>query len=452
MTRPRYCYLHGQDGTVKPLYCYPKDLGFSYYHAPVFIHDEPYATLSRLSQFSLMKISAILSTWPFLEEDTLEHDLAIEISSGDFERELDLRLSTFKAYEDPWPIKYPPELLDLLLHRMLKPEDIHRIIAQFLGWQRNDGYYHDLVWIRLPFAPFVTPQFIAHLLQFYRRLYGLTLAGANIFTTPQTCQILKTAQPGLVYLDLLSCQIPDSGLAVIREIKTLDIFIHQSTIAPGWSGIYAPSTESTKGSLKVCVTYLSDDGKLSERGLSQLMEDYTYSQDLSILATSHISYRQYCVQHPFMGPLSAVNCLKLFVTKLHQMEFSPNPLFNFDFYCAIFSRGYTQSCIGLPVRLGDWSDSEENQGTTLVITSCRRKIYALFSQRDSGERRIAERFTPSDFLARYSLQFVNGMTEDIVDICEGLKNWCGEGCQIPREQLRLMSPYTSNANKDTEHE
>src|SRR5947207_7112964 len=159
-------------------------------------------------------------------------------------------------------------------------------------------------------------QLLLCLMEFYYKLQGLTLAGSNIFNTVGTCEILRNARRGLVYLNLLACPISKEGLGVIRNIKTLDTFIHDLTIFQGLQGMYRPSKlEGNRKSLKVCLTYVYDDQQYSDEKISEMMEEYTISRDQSVLKRGNLLFRFSCIQHPFMRLVSLVNCVKVLVTR-----------------------------------------------------------------------------------------------------------------------------------------
>lgn len=438
---PKYCYLACRNGFVTTLAHPPRDLGWEYYHAPVLTNHETYAHTHALAEYRLVKIHAILLTWPFLSPERISpypwlKDTGIS-SSG-----------IVKAYWNPWPIIYPQELMDLQKSR--KSEEIQIRLTEHIRYPRN-GYYMDLIYIYIPFAPFMSNQLLLYLMEFYYKLQGLTLAGSNIFNTVATCEILQTARRGLVYLNLLACPISEEGLGVIRNIKTLDTFIHESTIFPGLQGMYRPSTaEEYRKSLKVCLTYVYDNLQHSDERISELMEEYTISRDESILTNGNLLFGFSGIQHPFMGPVSAVNCLKTLVTRLHEPDFTPVSLNYFAFFKGIFCMGYhPEARIGLPVFLPNerWEDEADDMGTRLMVTYCRGKTYACFSQM-SDEAKVIERFTAYDYLVRYKDQFVWDMVGDVIDICESLGEWCGNGLRIPRPEDISRTPKTDHVYQE----
>ena len=419
----------------------PRDLGWEYHHAPVLTNHETYAHTHALAEYRLVKIHAVLSTWPFLTPERILPFPWLE----------DVDLSAFgivKAYWNPWPITYPPELMDL--QRSRRSEEIQILFTEHIRYPR-DGYYMDLIYIYIPFAPFLSSQLLLHLMEFYYKLQGLTLAGSNIFNNVGTCEILQNARRGLVYLNLLACPITEEGLGVIRNIKTLDTFIHESTILPGLQGTYRPTkAEGNRKSLKVCLTYVYDNPQHSDEIISEMMEEYTISQDESILTGGNLVFGFSGIQHPFMGPVSAVNCLKTLVTRLHDRDFTPVSLNYFAFFKGIFCKGYhPEARVGLPVYLPkeQWGHDEDDLGTRLVVTYCRGKTYACFSQM-SDEPKVLERFTAFDYLVRYKDQFVLDMVGDVIDICESLGEWCGNGLRIPRHRDIVRSPKTDQAYQE----
>ena len=438
---PKYCYLACRNGFIRTLAHPPRDLGWEYHHTPVLINHETYAHTHALAEYQLIKIPAVLSTWPFLTPERIPP----------FPRLRDVDLSSLgivKAYWNPWPIIYPPELTDL--QRSRKSEEIQISLTEHIRYPRN-GYYMDLIYIYIPFAPFMSNQLLSYLMEFYYKLQGLTLAGSNLFNSVGTCEILQTARRGLVYLNLLSCPITEEGLGVIRNIKTLDTFIHESTILPGLQGTYRPSiVEGNRKSLKVCLTYVDDNPQHSDEMISEMMEEYTISGDESILTSGNLIFGFSGIQHPFMGPVSAVNCLKTLVTRLHEPDFIPASLNYFAFFKGIFCKGYhPEARIGLPVYLQKerWDDDEDDLGTRLMVTYCRGKTYACFSQM-SDEPKVIERFTAHDYLVRYKDQFVRDMVGDAIDICESLGEWCGNGLRIPRREDISRSPKTEQAYQE----
>lgn len=396
---------------------------------------ETYTYIHSLATYRIVNIHTILSAWPFLQP--------LRIPSLPFYFNW-LDIDAVVAYDNPWPIKYHTELDDPEILASRKPEEIFSRIASARRYPQNEQYM-DSVHIYLPFASFMTPQLLMFLMKFYRKLQALTMVGNMIFTSTATCEILQYSRPGLVYLNLLSCQIPEDGLATIREIETLDIFLHESTVIPGLRGIYQPSRiEGNRKSLKVCVTYVWDNGYLTDYQLSESLEQYTIYGDTSILVQANLSYAGYGFLHPFMGPLSAVSCLKALVMKLHNAGFSPEQLSYFTFFKGTFCKGYyPEAGVGLPVPLSreQFQNNEDDQGTRLNVTCCRGKIYASFLYwRDAPASRILERFTVYDYLVRYKGLFQSGMAGDVIGICDSLLDWCGNGFQIPRHGDIIRSP------------
>ena len=438
---PKYCYLSCRNGFVRTLAHPARDLGWEYYHTPVLANYETYAHTHALAEYRLVKIHAILSTWPFL---TSERILPFR-----WLRDVDVSsLELIKGHWNPWPITYPQELMDLPKSR--KSEETQIRLTEHIRYPR-DGYYMDLIYVYIPFAPFMSNQLLLHLMEFYYKLQGLTLAGSNIFNTVGTCEILQNARRGLVYLNLMACPITEEGLGVIRNIKTLDTFIHESTILPGLHGTYQPSkVEGNRKALKVCLTYVYDNPQHSDESISEMMEEYTISRNESILTSGNLLFGCSGIQHPFMGPVSAVNCLKTLVTRLHDREFTPVSLNYFAFFKGIFCKGYhPEARVGLPVYLPRerWEDEENDLGTTLTVTYCRGKTYACFSQ-ISDEPKVKERFTAYDYLVRYKDQFVRDMVGDVIDICERLGEWCGNGLRIPLHRDIVRSPKTDQAYQE----
>jgi hypothetical protein len=124
---------------------------------------------------------------------------------------------------------------------------------KWMATQQDHRYLMDdkkITHIWLPSAPFMTTQLVTYIMEEWK----MEVAGNDIFKQALNCQIFNNLRPGLVYLNLQGCFIEDDGLAIIRRSKTLDTFIHESTILPGLRGMYYPTVqEGRQRSLKVCI-------------------------------------------------------------------------------------------------------------------------------------------------------------------------------------------------------
>jgi hypothetical protein len=277
---------------------------------------------------------------------------------------------------------------------------------------------------------------LSDLMEHCHNLQHLTLAGSSLFHLKASWEIFSKSRLGLVYLNLLHCEIPEEGLAVSRGIPTLDTFLHESTLLPGLTGSYEWSpTEGNNRSLKICITHVYEElFQIPPQELSHLMYNFTVSRDERLLIESGLSYSSSGVEHPFMGPVSAMTCLQEFVKAVQMGRFSSDPRYLDGLLKRTFCRGYVPtSIVGLPVSLttSRWNNDcdIDDQGTRLTITICRGRVYACFQQwsRDQAGTRVMERFTPQEYLARYQGQFPAGLAGSLADICAELLAWCGNG-------------------------
>jgi hypothetical protein len=314
--------------------------------------------------------------------------------------------------------------------------EVLQVLMKWMATHQDHGYEVEdqkITHICLPSAPFMTTELATYILE-QRKTEGLTLAGNDIFKQAPDCQIFNNPRPGLVYLNLQGCSINDEGLAIIRSSKTLDTFIHESTILPGLRGVYVPSSQEGKQkSLKICIGIVSAGEEISSEELSRRMGDYTISGDTSLVSGLEIHYEAF--EHPFMGPVSAVRCLQQLV-KLRHLDFNSLPATSF--FKGIFCQGYyPNSHIGLPVDMPSGGSSwplYEDQGTRLMVMFCRGKTYACFSQR-SNENGDVEWFTPQNYLVWYKNQFNGDMLDEVLKVCDELGDWCSKDDNISRHQL-----------------
>ena len=362
---------------------------------------------------------------------------------------LEAAFETVRAYDNRWPIIYPPVL------ESRSGRDAEELLKLLLDCIRypGDGTSVDLQHIYLPFTSFVTPRVLARLVEFYYKLQELTLAGNNIFSIVATCEILRNSYAGLVNLNLLSCEIPEEGLTVIRNIPTLDMFIHESTILPGLDRYIPPEVQGSRKSLKINFTYVSETPRLARDKLSEMMADYTFYRDKSILFRRGMYLQELAAHHPFMGPVSAISCLKELVTILSDSEFSPDWISASSFLKGIFCKGYLPEIqVGLPVDISAEPrvDFEDDDGTRLMITYWAGNIYACFSEwtNDFEGRRTLGKWTPNDYLVRYMAYFTPENRGHVFKICQRLREWCGDGFNISTNQRSVGSPSMKSSYRE----
>jgi len=77
----------------------------------------------------------------------------------------------------------------------------------------------------------------------------------------------------------------------------------------------------------------------------------------------------------------------------------------------------------------------EDKGTRLMVTFCRGKTYACFSQRNN-ENGVVEWFRPQNYLFRYKNQFNGDMLDEVLKLCDELGDWCSKDDNISRHQLQ----------------
>jgi hypothetical protein len=290
----------------------------------------------------------------------------------------------------------------------------------------------------------MSPELLTELMDFYYKSQGFTLAGNDIFKTPDICETLDNSGSGLVYLNLLSCDIPEEGLAVIRNMPMLDTFIHESTILPGLEGFIPAEVQGTRKSLKINLTYVFDTPRLPTDKLESMMAEYTFSRDKSILFRRGMRVHESAAQHPFMGPISAVTCLKELISIFSDPEFSKDWIQYPSFLKGVFCKGYRSDVqVGLPVAMSPepWEDYVDDDGTRLMITHWAGNTYASFSEwtTDLNGGRVLEKFAVYDYLTKYTSECSPGEGPDVIEICEGLKDWCGDGFKVPRRQVGVRS-------------
>jgi hypothetical protein len=344
------------------------------------------------------------------------------------------------AYDNRWSVVYPPELAS---QSDWKAEEVLQMLQEFVRYPRN-RYYMDLEHIYLPFAPFMSPELLTELTDFYYKSQGLTLVGNDMFKSPEICETLDTSGSGLVYLNLLSCDIPEEGLAVVRNMPLLDTFIHKSTILPGLEGFIPPEVQGSRKSLKINLTYVFDTPRLPTDKLESMMAEYTFSRDKTFLFRRGLRALESAAQHPFMGPISAVNCLKALIIIFSDPGFSKDWIQYPSFLKGVFCKGYRSDVqVGLPVAMSPepWEDYVDDDGTRLMITHWTGYTYACFSEwtTDLNGGRVLEKFTVYDYLMKYTNECSPGEGPDVIEICEGLKDWCGDGFRVPRHQDGVRS-------------
>jgi hypothetical protein len=416
---PKYCYLAHQDGMVQTLAQRPlknidieKNQVWRYTHA--------------MAEWQLVKIHAVLSTWPFLSQKMVLPLPFLENGLDEFWS----RVFSASSYGQKWPIK---KLGKTDLEQSFTSEGGCADLRKMLRCP-SKGYYLDRHSFYLPFAG---PQLSERILDFTdpeHRPHILTLAG---WDPDARFTVLSTLRPGLVCLNLMYCQISNEELAAIHGFDTLDTFIHESTILPGIQG-YNP-VESGQKALKVIITYIEENDEFTDE--SRAIEEYTITGDESHLRKLNSGCRPtvYGLEHPFMGPISAVTCLRTLFNRLPlNSSCGRHPLLSPHFLNGVFCWGYKPGLqIGLPVTLHKKCWTERYPGTTLRVTCYRSRMYACFyrwnlkaDEEHSGS--VQERMTAQEFLVQYKNMFSQNIPGDILEICEDLGNWCGEGVIVGR--------------------
>lgn len=395
---------------------------------------ETYDYTHVLASYRVIKGHSIRSAWPhaFHSEDV--HPFPFFPKDGPSDKLLDWVL----AYDHRWPITYSPELETRLGHTT---EEMDQAMKNFIQHPR-DGFPAESQHLNLPFAPFITVEALNRLLETNNKLYGLTFAGSNIFSAVETYEIVNNNLHGLVYLNLLSCDIPPEGLNFIRNMRNLDTFIHETTLFPGLAGVIPPEVQGTRRSLKINLTYVTDTSRLPVEKLANMVAEYNFIRDRSILFRRGLHAHETAAQHPFMGPLSAANCLKELVTVLSDSEFSRHWSNSPSLLNGIFSKGYRpeiQAGLSVTMSPDPWEDYENDDGTRLMVSCWAGNIHACFSEwiTDSQGQRTLGKFTAYDYLARFMNLLEPG---DITEKCEELRTWFGVGYEMPKYYDGIRSP------------
>ena len=145
-----------------------------------------------------------------------------------------------------------------------------------------------------------------------------------------------------------------------------------------------------------------------------------------------------------MDPISAITCLKELVTIFSDPEFSKDWIQYPSFLKGVFYKGYRSDVqVGLPVEMSPepCEDYVDDDGTRLMITHWAGRTYAWFSEgtNDLNGGRVLEKFTVYNYLMKYTNECFPGEGPDMIEICEGLKDWCGDGFKVPRHQDGVRS-------------
>jgi hypothetical protein len=417
ITRPKYCFLAHHNGVVQTLA-----------HSPLNDIDmgqtEVWRYTHAMAEWQLVKIHAVLSTWPFLSQRQVS---PLPLMENGFE-EFWERVSAGVSYAQKWPI---PELSSAYLDQSLASESGRADLFKMLQTP-NKGYYVDRHNIYLPFAcPYISDR-ILRFTDPVDKVHILTLAGCDRHAR---FTVFSHPRPSLVFLNLMYCQISNDELARILQIDTLDTFIHESTILPGIE--CNNLTERTRKSLKVLITYIeSDDESLDD---PNTIHEYLITEDESNLRELNPGCRvtKYALEHPFMGALSALTCLQTLFDRLPLNHSSGRELLATSILRGIFSRGYKPELkVGLPVALDSQYSTDNDKvgerypGTALKVACYQSRMYACFDQwifkGDAQPQWVLESMTPRAFLAQYKNFFGGNIGGDVLGICEELERWCSD--------------------------
>ena len=407
---------------------------------------EKYDYTHVLASYRVIKGHSIRSAWPHAFHFQDIQPFPFFPKDGCLDKLLDWVL----AYDHRWPITYPPGLETRLGHTT---EEMVQAMKNFIQHPR-DGFPAESQHLSLPFAPFITVEALNRLLESNNKLYGLTFAGNDVFNAVETCEILNNNLHGLVYLNLLSCDIPLEGLNFIRNLRNLDTFIHETTLFPGLSGVLPPEVQGTRRSLKINLTYVTDTSRLPVEKLANMVAEYNFIRDRSILFRRGLHAQETAAQHPFMGPLSAANCLKELVTVLSDSGFSRHRANSPSLLNGIFSKGYRpkiQAGLSVTISPDPWEDYEDDDGTRLMVSCWAGNIHACFSEwtTDSQGQRTLGKFTAHDYLTRFMDLLEPG---DITEKCEELRTWFGVGYEMPGYHNGICSPGADLGHPQTRME
>lgn len=425
---PRYCFLETGGDTyfqfgghsIRAKDYYPRFLVIPLeqqriHHQAIWSRRDTPRNGPILEEFGIVRPEALKACWPFLN---------IQGSSVSAFKDLEVdELPINEVLDGAWPC-YP--------HFSYMPQ----LSREMLVDQVNKHYPQ---WANpyIPQARGLPPHAFDAIMEFSPRT-TLTLSGYPGFKDPAVCQVLRDTSPHLIYLNLMGCDILPHGLRAIREIPTLDTFLHNTTLVPGlFDRLF--DEEGNRKALKVAVFHLSGADGLADHEAWTKAEQFTRTQDERFISLFHSVRTGF--EHPFMGPLSALNCLKVFDETIKREPVIIPALGNLEFYSRIFCRGFdTEIRVGLPVALTweyddtgrpasvPWVWNERtDESTRLIITCCRGKTFAYFYQwsNNGGCTPVMTRFTPSEFLMDYKTLFPSGFIE-LGDVFDRLEQWCRE--------------------------
>jgi hypothetical protein len=189
----------------------------------------------------------------------------------------------------------------------------------------------------------------------------------------------------------------------------------------------------------VVITYIENNDESPDD--ASAINEYLITEDESNLRKLNPGCRvtKYALEHPFMGPLSAVTCLQTLFDRLPLNHASGRELLATSFLRGIFSRGYKPDLkIGLPIPLPSQYSTNNDKvgesypGTGLKITCYQSRMYACFDQwslkGDAQQSQwVLESVMPRAFLVQYKNTFNQNIAGDILGICEELERWCSDG-------------------------
>jgi hypothetical protein len=426
---PRYCFLeiggntYSQLGgySVRPKDYYPRCVVIPLehqrmHHQAIWCRRDTPRNDPRLEEFGIVRPEAIKACWPFLN---------IQGSSLSAFKDLDVdSLPRTDVTDGAWPCYSHFSYMPQLSREML----VDQVKTHYPRWANP----------YIPNARGLPLHAFDAIMEFSPRT-TLTMSGYPGFKDPAVCQVLRDTSPHLVYLNLMGCDLLPHGLRAVREIPTLDTFLHATTLVPGLLLDRLFDGEGNRKALKVAVFHLSGADGIADHEAWTRAEQFTRTQDQNVISLFHSVC--YGLEHPFMGPLSALNCLKAFDETIKREPVTVPALQNLEFYSRIFCRGFDPEIrVGLPLTL-PWGNDRSgrlasvpwvwnertDESTRLVITFCRGKTFAYFYQwwNNGGSTPVMTRFTPHELLMDYKALFPPGFTE-LRGVFHRSEGWCRE--------------------------
>jgi len=408
--------------TVRPKDYYPRcvlvPLGHErLHHQAIWRRPDIPANRPRLEEFGIVKAEAITSCWPFLN---------IQGSSLPGFKDIDIdRLPRADGPDCSWPCYSHFSYMPQLTREML----VDQVTTHYPQWVNP----------YIPHARDLPSHAFDAIMEFSLRTI-FTMSGYPGFKDPAICRLLRDRSPHLIYLNLMGCDLSQQGFRAICEIPTLDTFLHATTLLPGIFLDRLIHMQGNRKVLKVAVFHLSGGDGITDHEAWNRAEQFTRTQDERLI--SQFYSHRFGLEHPFMGPLSALNCLKAFDETIKREPINLAALGNLEFYSRIFCRGYNPEIrVGLPVGL-PWGYNETgrpssvpwiwnkqtDESARLIITCCRGKTFAYFYQWWSNgvSMPIMMKFTPYELLMDYKALLPPAFTE-FRDVFDTLERWCREG-------------------------